>query len=238
MSWHYSLGPEVASWEGSCLDGAPFALSSLIPSHAPCCSPDNATASSSASPSGMTCEPSTGARGAGTSTSSAAGSHAKISARQASASASSANDRAYGLNSLASFARFDRASCSWKTPQISLLAGSESFSETWPRWGLMRAGACWELATPAHLIAEIAYGSWPTPTASMGGHGWSVSRKRNPTRQSEATHATVMAEVAAHGWAPSPRVIEWLMGWPQDWTALEPLETGKFRQWLGLHGRP
>ena len=31
MSWHYLQGREVASWAGSCLDGAPSALSNLIP---------------------------------------------------------------------------------------------------------------------------------------------------------------------------------------------------------------
>lgn len=30
---------------------------------------------------------------------------------------------------------------------------------------------------------------------------------------------------------------EWLMGWPIGWTALEPLETAKFRQWCASHGK-
>ena len=29
----------------------------------------------------------------------------------------------------------------------------------------------------------------------------------------------------------------WLMGWPEGWTNLEPLETDKFQQWQNLHGR-
>jgi hypothetical protein len=31
MSWHFLQGSAEASWEGTCLDGAPAALSSSIP---------------------------------------------------------------------------------------------------------------------------------------------------------------------------------------------------------------
>jgi hypothetical protein len=34
----------------------------------------------------------------------------------------------------------------------------------------------------------------------------------------------------------NPNFCEWLMGWPVDWTALEPLATDKYRQWWRLHG--
>lgn len=36
---------------------------------------------------------------------------------------------------------------------------------------------------------------------------------------------------------PTPMNHEWLMGWPIGWTDLQPLETGKFHQWLRLHGK-
>ena len=35
----------------------------------------------------------------------------------------------------------------------------------------------------------------------------------------------------------NPTWVEWLMGWPLGWTALEPLETDKFRLWLEQHGK-
>jgi hypothetical protein len=28
------------------------------------------------------------------------------------------------------------------------------------------------------------------------------------------------------------------MGWPMNWTHLEPLGTAKFQQWLHSHGKP
>ncbi len=33
----------------------------------------------------------------------------------------------------------------------------------------------------------------------------------------------------------NPTWIEWLMGWPLKWTALEPLETDKFLSWHRQH---
>lgn len=38
------------------------------------------------------------------------------------------------------------------------------------------------------------------------------------------------------GGALNPDWVEWLMGWPIGWTALEPLATDRFRKWLELHG--
>ena len=35
----------------------------------------------------------------------------------------------------------------------------------------------------------------------------------------------------------NPNFCEWLMGWPVDWTGLEPLATDRFRQWSELHGK-
>jgi hypothetical protein len=33
----------------------------------------------------------------------------------------------------------------------------------------------------------------------------------------------------------NPRWVEWLMGWPVGWTALNALETAKCREWLQQH---
>ena len=34
----------------------------------------------------------------------------------------------------------------------------------------------------------------------------------------------------------NPTWVEWLMGWPLEWSDLKPLETDKFQQWLQQHG--
>jgi hypothetical protein len=33
----------------------------------------------------------------------------------------------------------------------------------------------------------------------------------------------------------NPQFQEWLMGWPFNWTELQPLEMDRFRSWLRLH---
>jgi hypothetical protein len=34
----------------------------------------------------------------------------------------------------------------------------------------------------------------------------------------------------------NPTWVEWLMGWPIGWTALEPLAMDGYQQWLSKHG--
>ena len=40
------------------------------------------------------------------------------------------------------------------------------------------------------------------------------------------------------GGALNPEWVEWLMGWPIGWTALDALETVRFQEWLNSHGKP
>ncbi len=63
-----------------------------------------------------------------------------------------------------SFAKFDPASESlWRTHQSSLLGGWESFSETWPNWGMMQNGECWALTTWEDSTFENGCSLWATP---------------------------------------------------------------------------
>jgi len=74
------------------------------------------------------------------------------------------------------------------------------------------------------------HGSLPTPTAraygyNKGGAAGRVGQER-PSIETLARGLDVLT------------LREWMMGWPIGWTALEPLETGRFRSWLRLHGEP
>ena len=64
-----------------------------------------------------------------------------------------------------SLAKYDPSTSSWKTAQHSLLGGLDEFSETWPRWGLMHAGECWELPASALRTSGSGSGLWQTPVA-------------------------------------------------------------------------
>ena len=94
----------------------------------------------------------------------------------------------------------------------------------------MRGGECWALTTPEHLTSEIEPGSLlPTPVADDTGH-----------RKKKYAQGGTPLSMALGGKA-HPAFLEWMMGWPIGWseaTELEPLEMGRFRQWLDLHGKP
>ena len=115
--------------------------------------------------SGMTYAPSTGGRGVAVLTWCLEDSRAKTSAQPAREQVSTAPALDSGAQWPESFARWDRASCSWKTPQCSLLAGLDEWSETWPRWGMMRDGECSAQSMPALRISEKEFGLLPTPKA-------------------------------------------------------------------------
>ena len=117
-------------------------------------------------PSGTMLRHSTVTLGVDESISSAEDFLVKTSVQQGRDPASTAKDPACGVNSLASFVKYDRASFSWKTAQCSFLEDSEGFSEIWPRWGTLVNGACWERMIPALHTSERESGFLPTPLAS------------------------------------------------------------------------
>lgn len=71
-----------------------------------------------------------------------------------------------------SLGRWDRATCSWRTAQRSLFGDWEEFSGIWPRWGMLRAGVCWEQKTPAGVMRT----RWRITSAKESGLLRSVSQ--------------------------------------------------------------
>jgi hypothetical protein len=72
-----------------------------------------------------------------------------------------------GLNTAALLAKYDPATQLWKTSQLSLFGGYQTFSATWPRSGTMRNGIAYQLPPLVRLTDEIAFGLWRTPDASV-----------------------------------------------------------------------
>ena len=71
-----------------------------------------------------------------------------------------------GLQLSSAFAWFDRDFACWKTCQGCLVADiSDEFSETWPRAGMTRDGACYQQPKWERGINETGCGLWPTPRA-------------------------------------------------------------------------
>jgi len=171
MSWHFLQGQEEVSSEVICWDGERFAPSSGPTTLGGYCLPDSETGSCLDSRFGMMSKHSTETHGEDESMSSAVDSHARTSAQPAKALESMGRGRECGSTWPGSFAKFDPNSSSWKTPQCSLLEGLDVFLETWPRWGMMRNGACSELSTLAPPMSEAGSGLLPTPLASIATHG-------------------------------------------------------------------
>lgn len=246
MSWHILKdcenspclqGQEVVSSGAICWDGERFAPSSGPTILGRYCLPDSETESCLDSRFGMMSKHSTETHGEDESMLSQAGSPARTSAQPAKVQESTAQGLECGSTWPGSFARYDRDSSSWKTPQCSLLEGLDVFSETWPRWGMMRNGACWELTTLAGLTNGNGFGSWPTPTKSDAKRCRDLRIESLGKRaQIPGAHWNLAEHVAAeYEGYPTPQFVAWLMAWPQDWTSLKPLETDKFQQWQQQH---
>jgi hypothetical protein len=233
MSWRFLQAGVAASWEENSLDGAPDALLKLIPTAKGASLLASAMRSSNHSPSGMTSAPSTARPGADTSTSSAVDSHARTSAQQAEAQASTASSRGSGERWRGSLARYDRDTHSWKTAQYSLAGVLDEFSGTWPRWGLMRDGACWEQMTLAPGTKESASGLLPTLRSAegeRGGRGDLIQAPRgNQNSHFKLSTLTVNGNYNRKG--ASPRSGDGLV------TALKKLPTLQARDWKGSSGR-
>ena len=254
MSWHFLQGPEAESWEAPSLDGAPDALSRLIPSLATSYWRDNETSTCTASRFGTMCVPSRAARGAEQLTLFRVDSHVRTLARRVKVEELPEVVRACGLKCSESLARFGLVLSSPKTRRICVPVDSAPSSADLPRWGMMQDGECWELGTSARHISGIAFGFLPTPTT--------IGNELAPSMQKWPSHRRLVSWLKEHGKAPTPTVSmghmrktdrpgrekidgithgvsrsirEWMMGLPEKWTSLEPLGTRKFQWWRQQH---
>jgi len=137
--------------------------------------------------------------------SSAAGSPVRISATPATEPDSRALGLASGLSISGSFAHFDPAASSWKTSQLCLLGGSESFSEAWPRAGTMLSGIAYPRQPSAPLTAVTgsswSRGEYPTPSATPYGS----SQNEGQVPHDRPTRGTPSLTTRAGKLWPTPR---------------------------------
>ena len=172
MSWHYLQVQGGESSEGVCSDGEPLPpLKSKI-THAEFYSKGKLTDSYLDSLSGTISAHLTEPSGEGESMLSAVDFPVRTYQPQEVAKESAEKGQGSGGKWHALLARYDRDSHSWRTAQCSLFEDLELSLETWPKWGLMRDGECWEQTPLAHPIKETVFGFYvPTPTSSDGTSG-------------------------------------------------------------------
>lgn len=130
--------------------------------------------------------------------------------------------------------------------QVTLDGSLERFSETWPRAGMTRNGTAYRLVPSAPLTGEIASGLWRTPGANDGPRGAQDGLQRlagghcltlrdqvitpslwpTPTTQDASNNGgssqydrNSLPLNAVVGGSLNPTWVEWLMGYPLEWTA-------------------
>ena len=204
MSWLYSQALVEEYLGENSLDGEQSVPLSGSPTQQAYCAPDKMTDFSRLSQFGMTYKPLTESRGEELLTLYLEDFRAKTSAQQEKAQALKENEAECGEKWLASFTKYNPDSRSWKTHQCSLLGDLDEFSETWPQWGLMRNGECWEQQTLAQITNGKEFGllvnisppppTWPTPTAHM-------SKETNAPSEHNRNTPTLTAQA---NW-PTPR---------------------------------
>ena len=76
-------------------------------------------------------------------------------------------------------------------------------------------------------VNRAAAEMFPTPTVQDAKNNGGPSQM---DRNTKPLNAVV-------GGSLNPTWVEWLMGWPLGWTDCAASATGRFQQWLRLHGR-
>jgi hypothetical protein len=163
---------------------------------------------------------------------------------------------AYRLPPLAPITR-GTGSGLWPTPRVTCLWGQAKATAT-HGWDLPAAVKDSLEAKPSRV--------WPTPTTKDDRPTSRASRERygaGPTlgqavreremlptplaTDAEKMHTNGLSRLLktgsrkgrmnpGNGGQLNPDWQDWLMGWPPGWSGLEPLDRGRFRLWLRLHG--
>jgi len=258
MSWLFSQALVVEYLGDISLDGEQSVPLNGKPIQQAYCAPDKMTDFLKVSQSGMIFKPLTENLGEELLMSFLGVFHAKTLVPQEKAQELKESGQECGKKWQGSFTKYDQNMSMWKTPQCSFIEDSVWFLDSWPRWGLMRHGECWEHQTLELNITEREFGLLPdgvsffhTPTT--GADGGSNSRKAlkkrkeaiwpTPTTPSgggnaggSGAHKNAIKNGTYIPSSINPNLYEWLMGWPQGWTDLKPLEMDKCHKWLLLHG--
>jgi hypothetical protein len=169
MSWLFSQVLVEEYLGDISLDGEQSVQSSGNPTQQAYCLPDKMTECSRLSRFGMMFKPLTEDRGEELLMSYLADFHAKTSPQPEREPELTESGQGCGEKWHGSFTRYDPDSSLWRTHQCSLLGDLEPYSGTWPQWGLMRNGECWERQMSELRTNATEFGLWRTPDTGGGG---------------------------------------------------------------------
>ena len=215
MSWLYSQVLVEEYLGDTSLVGEQSVQSSGSSTPQAYCAPDKMTGFSRLSRFGMTFKPLTDILGEELSMSSVVAFHVRTLVPQEKAQELMENEAECGEKWLASFVKYDPDSSLWRTHQCSLLGDLDEFSETWPQWGLMRDGECWEQRTLEQTIRGTEFGlsvKFPTPTVGM------VTGGQNPEKGGQVG----LGYMARKNKWPTPDANCGQRGTQPEWTSQRP----------------
>ena len=245
MSWRYLPEAAAVYWEGSSWDGKPYAMSSGMNIAQRCSKPEYKKAISQTLQSGTMSELSTGNPGVDWWILSLPVSPASPSASQANAVPSWTTEIC-GLRPFVSYRKCGPNGAYWKMCPVSSMQATATlgkYSGPWPNSGLLQDGLVYLLPPLVRTITEIGSGLWPTPLAGMRTRPYPKGMRKYLAEEKINAGNLLAIQIFAldypempPGMHVNPGWLEWLMGWPIGWSALEPLATAKFRQWSELHG--
>lgn len=230
MSWHCSQEPEGGFSLPDYLAGLRSARSRSNLSDARYSTSVNETESSNPSRSGTTFGHSTGDPGEDSLTLCPEGSRAKTSARRVKVEDLPETVRAFGSSLNASLERCGLALSSRKTVRDCVPVDSAPYSKDLPAWGMTFNGVCWELGTSVSYTSEPECGWLPTPSGVRG-----ENKNHVAGRLDEWGGSSNRFRGTSLGPVHCPDFEEWVMGWPEAWTAPIPFEMDKFHSWQQQH---
>ena len=147
----------------------------------------------------------------------------------------------YGVRCTESQVKFDRLTCLWKTHQCLFTEVLPESLVILPAWGMTVNGVVFRVITPVLKRTVSGYG-WLRRPLATDRKFYVLTKQQMVTRRTQKKSPMNWMQQAIElsglnkAWA-NVRFAEHLMMWPVNWTALEPLETAKFQQWLNLHGK-
>ncbi len=230
MSWLFSQALAAEYSAGTSLGGEQFAPLSVMPTLHKFWRNDKTIESSDLSRFGLTCAVLTESHGEELLMSYLADFHARTSVQQEEVQELRVSAPAYGSTWQESSVKYDLALSSWKTHPCLLEEVLHWSSVTLPKLGMTASGAVFQQKNVARLIREIVSGwsgeKFATPQARDYRSG-SLARWNDPRRSRNLNDQV--------GGLLNPDWTEWLMGWPEGWTELKPLEMDKFLEWQQQH---
>ena len=246
MSWLYSRALVEAFGVGRLSDGGQCAPLSGNPTPQAFLHSDRMTGFSRLSRFGMMFAPLTESRGAELLTWFLGASRAKTSRLPVKGLGLTGKEADFGKRWRGLFLKFNRATSWWRTHQCLFQEDLPRCSLTLPQWGLMLDGELLEPATlERHTNGNECGLLDSTPTKVMP-----VETDLTPDRirilpsgrlrklSKNGTDGSMnWAQLMLHkGLIPTPELCEYYMGWPIGATALQPLGTDRFQEWLRRHG--